>query len=277
MKNNRIFRGFVAAGLVFSMIFGTFSVSFADEAVVSEADSMEATTEMSIEDKINDMYANIDSEAIRNMYIDQTKYYITNGSNYVKCKISKTADIYDAPYFTPTSLTIRANDIDMKDYYEFSRTSDFTDRNRVGVELLYSLCQIAKNDTASMNDEQKMQYVMSFVSAYMTYNYEYANAITSDQSVPTFFEKLSTKSGVCSDFAQLFTIIGQYIGLDTRTVVGYYSGVGHAWNAVTINGARYNIEPIHGSFIEGANAARYQEKVKTDDYETNLRLLWSVE
>lgn len=276
MKTNRLFKGFVAAGLALSMIFGTLLVSYADEnAYITENSPI---GEMSYDDKINDMYSNISNETIRDMYIDHTKYFITSNPGFKKGTVSKTADIYDVPNFTPTSITVHTNDIDMYDYYGFSRTPDFIDRNKAGIDTLYDLCQVVKNDTVSMTEEQKMNYLMSFVSSYMTYNRDYANAITNGQSVPTFFEKLPTKSGVCSDFAQLFTILGQYVGIDARTVTGLYDGQPHAWNTVTINDTRYNVEPILGMFTENVNAIyKYQEKVKTDDYETNLNLLWHAE
>ena len=276
MIKNKIFKSLIVAELAASMIFSTFSVAFADEAAA--VGSQFCTLGMSYEDKINDMYSHIDNETIRNMYIDQTEYYITSSPSKKKCTIQKTADIYDAPHFTPNTITIHENDIDMYDYYDFERTSEFINRNKEGIDVLYDLCQIAKNDTIDMTEEQKMGYLMSFVSSYMTYNHDYSNAILNDKPVPTFFEKLPTKSGVCSDFAQLFAILGQYIDIDANIVTGLYDGYPHAWNTVTINGTRYSIEPIYGMFTENINSVyKYQEKVKTDDYETNLRLLWQID
>lgn len=267
IKPNRVFKGFVSVGLAFYLVLGTVSVSFAEGDISTINTEIVEMPVLSVEDKINNMYSNIENETIRKMYLDATKYYLSNDPNRTICTSPKTIEAYECPSFSTMAVLARDNYIEYIDYYIYTKDETYIAENTAGINLLYGLCQIVKNNTADMTEEQKMQYLMSFVSSYMTYNFDYMTTAKNRQITPTFFQKLLTKSGVCTDFAQLFTILGRYIGLNVSIIRGTYKGEGHAWCSVTINGVRYTIEPIHGMFTWDMSAG-YVEIERREDLST---------
>ena len=63
------------------------------------------------------------------------------------------------------------------------------------------------------------------------------------------YDIIRTKNGVCSDFAELFTVLARSIGIPCKTVGGYALDpndgylCGHAWNEVEIDGKWYGVDP----------------------------------
>ena len=267
IRSNIVSKSFISMGLAFSLVLGMVSVSFAEGDVsVINTETVEAPI-LSVEDKINDMYSNIENEIIRKMYLDATKYYLLSDYNRTIYTSPKTIEAYECPSFSTMAIMTRDDYVEYIDYYVYTKDETYIIENTAGINLLYDLCQIVKNNTVGMTEEQKMQYLMSFVSSYMTYNFDYMTTAKNRKITPTFFQKLLTKSGVCTDFAQLFTILGRYIGLNTNIIRGTYKGEGHAWCSVTINGVRYTIEPIHGIFTWDMPAG-YVEIERREDLST---------
>lgn len=267
IRSNKVFKSFVSIGLALSLVLGTASVSFAEGDASAMNTETAETSVLSVEDKINDMYSNIENEIIRKMYLDATKYYLLSDSNRTIYTSPKTIEAYECPSFSTMAIMTRDDYVEYIDYYVYTKDETYIAENTAGINLLYDLCQIVKNNTVGMTEEQKMQYLMSFVSSYMRYNFDYMTTAKNRQITPTFFQKLLTKSGVCIDFAQFFTILGRYIGLNTSVIRGTYKGEGHAWCSVTINGARYTIEPIHGIFTWDMPAG-YVEIERREDLST---------
>lgn len=258
MKIKKLLKSVLLGAMTFAIAFNSFSaVSLAD---------------MTLNDKINDIYSHIENETIRKMYIDATTYCVTDNSNNVVFVVPNVPEIYDNPIFLRTKIV--KTDAGCIFYSKFDTVKDdnFINRNAAGIDTLYNLCQQVSGATAGMNDEKKMNYLMSFVINYLTYDSNYSNIQAT--STITFFEKLNAKGGVCSDFCELYYILAKYIGLDARIVTGTLNGSGHSWVKVNINGTSYDIEATKGKFTSSyMQNNTYTEKVKTDSFDTNYYLI----
>ncbi len=260
MKIKRLLKSILAGAMAFSISLNAFSV-------VSLAD-------MTLNDKINDIYSHIENETIRNMYIEATTYCVTDNSNSVVFTVPKVPEIYDFPVFLRTQITTTAAGCTFTAKFATNKDDSFINQNAAGIEVLYNLCQQASAATAGMSDEQKMNYVMSFVMNNLTYDSAYSNIQAT--STVTFFEKLNAGAGVCSEFCELYYIVAKYIGLDARIITGTLNGNGHSWIRVNINGTSYDIEATKGKFTSSyMQNNTYVEKVRTDSFDENYALITS--
>jgi hypothetical protein len=92
--------------------------------------------------------------------------------------------------------------------------------------------------------KKKVDLLIKYVHEYIKYSKD-----DYSQHFISVYDIIRTKNGVCSDFAELFTVLARSIGIPCKTVVGYaldpndgYLG-GHAWNEVEINGFWYGVDP----------------------------------
>ncbi len=246
-------------------------VSVVAFSLAFNAFTMSAFADVTLNDEINDIYSHIDNEVIRSMYIQSTTYCVTDNSNNVVFTIPNVPEIYDQPSFLRSAIVKSATDCTFYPRFDTNKDEDFINRNIAGVDTLYNLCHEASEETTGMNDEDKMYYLMDFVMDNLTYDQHYSNINAT--STVTFYEKLSVNSGVCSEFCNLYYILAKYIGLDARIIVGKLNGSGHSWIRVNIDGNSYDIEATKGKFTSKyMQNNTYEEKVKTDDFETNYYL-----
>lgn len=75
-----------------------------------------------------------------------------------------------------------------------------------------------------------------WINDYICKNYAYDNTLMKDD----IFDMISTGEGVCSSYAQLFTLLANNIGLESSFAVSF--SMMHAWNIVKIDGCWYNID-----------------------------------
>jgi hypothetical protein len=92
--------------------------------------------------------------------------------------------------------------------------------------------------------KKKVDLLIKFVHNYIKYSKD-----DYSQHFISVYDIIRTKNGVCSDFAELFTVLARSIGIPCKTVEGFaldpndgYLG-GHAWNEVEINGYWYGVDP----------------------------------
>jgi transglutaminase/protease-like cytokinesis protein 3 len=92
--------------------------------------------------------------------------------------------------------------------------------------------------------KKKVDLLIKYVHEYIKYSKD-----DYSQHFISVYDIIRTKNGVCSDFAELFTVLARSIGIPCKTVVGYaldpndgYLG-GHKWNEVEINGFWYGVDP----------------------------------
>ena len=258
MKIKKLLKSILAGAMALTLSLNAFSV-------VSLAD-------MTLNDKVNDIYSHIENEAIRNMYIETTAYCVTDNSNSVICVVPNVPEIYDRPAYLRQQITKSDTACTFTPTFATNKDDSFINRNAAGIDILYNLCQQASAAAAGMSDEQKMNYLMSFVMNNLTYDMAYSNINAT--STVTFFEKLNVGRGVCSDFCELYYILAKYIGLDARIIYGTLNGNGHSWIRVNINGTSYDIEATKGKFTSSyMQNNTYVEKVKTDSFDTNYYLI----
>lgn len=81
---------------------------------------------------------------------------------------------------------------------------------------------------------------------YLVLNAEYDQENLAKDTLPDeAFEAygiLVQKIGVCAGYAKAFQIFMDLLGVECEYVTGYAGGVGHAWNAVTLDGERYHVD-----------------------------------
>ena len=237
-----------------------FCLAFNMFAVAAFADTLT--------DKIDQIYSSMEDGDIRRAYLEATTYCVTDNSKKEVFSMPLYPEIYDYPIFLATKSAEGDYAVTFYPKFDTNKDANFISRNAAGVEVLYNLCQQAKYETAYMSDEEKMYYLMDFVSENFTYNSAYSNINAT--STVTFFEKLNAGSGVCAEFCELYVIVGQYIGLRVRRILGLLNGVSHVWVRVYINGTNYDIEATKGEFLSYYTQNNsYEEKVRTNDYATN--------
>ncbi|MFM8596033.1 MAG: transglutaminase domain-containing protein [Flavobacteriales bacterium] len=98
---------------------------------------------------------------------------------------------------------------------------------------------------AARTDLEKARAIYIWLTTNISYDANaYNSGMLGDQEPST---TLLTKRAVCSGFADLFTALGERLGLQIKTITGYSKGYGytdgehfkvsdHAWNAINIDG-----------------------------------------
>ncbi|MBQ8227421.1 MAG: transglutaminase domain-containing protein [Clostridia bacterium] len=111
---------------------------------------------------------------------------------------------------------------------------------------------LADITTSSMTTFQKVKAVHNYLVQTSVYehsgggwNFDYVSSYDGDVVILAE-EMLSTKKGVCYNFAAVFMILTRRIGLDSYMMSGYidYNGgqSSHYWNIIRINGVEYLID-----------------------------------
>jgi len=97
---------------------------------------------------------------------------------------------------------------------------------------------------STRTDLEKARSIYVWLTANISYDAKaYNTEIYGDQSAEGV---LKSKKAVCAGFAELYTALGERMGLEIRTIIGYSKGYGyneddafedtdHAWNAILID------------------------------------------
>jgi hypothetical protein len=113
------------------------------------------------------------------------------------------------------------------------------------------IIKMAKEATkGALTKKKKVDMLIKYVHNYIKYSKD-----DYSQHFISVYDIIRTKNGVCSDFAELYTVLARSIGIPCRTVGGYaldpnegYLG-GHAWNEVEIEGKWYGVDPTWGLWL----------------------------
>jgi hypothetical protein len=107
------------------------------------------------------------------------------------------------------------------------------------------IINIAKEVTkGARTKRKKVDMLIKYVYNYIKYSKD-----DYSQHFISVYDIIRTKNGVCSDFAELFTVLARSIGIPCKTVGGYALDpndgylCGHAWNEVEIDGKWYGVDP----------------------------------
>ncbi|MFE4713660.1 transglutaminase domain-containing protein [Paenibacillus sp. NPDC056722] len=89
----------------------------------------------------------------------------------------------------------------------------------------------------------KVQAIHDYIVANVKYDYSLANSVTTDY-IPNINNTLTSKKGICYDYASLFAAMSRSVGVPTKLVMGNTSYVAqyHAWNEVLIDGKWVTID-----------------------------------
>ncbi|NLC04048.1 MAG: transglutaminase domain-containing protein [Tissierellia bacterium] len=101
-----------------------------------------------------------------------------------------------------------------------------------------SVTSLSDNLTKSLStDTEKVNAVYQYIIQNIKYDSNKINTISTDY-VPQLENIISSKSGICYDYAALFAGMLRHQGIPTKLVKGYKNDMKeyHAWNEVLING-----------------------------------------
>ena len=133
-----------------------------------------------------------------------------------------------------------------------------------GSSCVYKSAQLCAGKSS---DVQKVSAIFKYVTSDIRYDTAEANAIISGSVknyCPNPDEVLSTKKGICYDYASLFAAMCRAQGIPTKLVKGYVgsNGLYHAWNQVYLKNvgwitveykARTGFNTLDATFYSGAS------------------------
>lgn len=92
-------------------------------------------------------------------------------------------------------------------------------------------------------DKDKVKAIYNYIVANVKYDYKLAANVKTDY-IPNNDTTLTTKKGICYDYASLFATMLRSEGIPTKLVMGNTSYVAtyHAWNEVLLNGKWVTID-----------------------------------
>lgn len=92
-------------------------------------------------------------------------------------------------------------------------------------------------------DKEKVQAIYNYIITNVKYDYALAGSVTTDY-IPNINNTLTTKKGICYDYASLFAAMLRSVDVPTKLVMGNTSYVKeyHAWNEVLLDGKWVTID-----------------------------------
>lgn len=122
---------------------------------------------------------------------------------------------------------------------------------------------VAKNLTKGIKDEEaKAREIFNWITHNIAYDERaLQTGVSTDQSVEDI---MKSKKGVCDDYARLFNVMANSVGLRSKVVTGFVnttsgsSGlVGHAWNEVQIGDRLGVVDTTWGAGYYDASKLKY--------------------
>lgn len=133
--------------------------------------------------------------------------------------------------------------------------------------------------TSVANQGEAVREICTFVADNVTYDYDKAEVLAKSSGyIPDADETLSTKKGICFDYACLSAAMLRSVGLPAQVVTGYVSpdDLYHAWTMVYVDGtwktAQFSVSPKKWSRCDvtfasaGAGSTIGDGTVYTDRY-----------
>lgn len=119
-------------------------------------------------------------------------------------------------------------------------TDDFFNKCKADLRSIYDKVKEVKTATASMDQQQKVQYIAQYVAGAFTYDYVDHGNLTS---------ALNTGVSNCEWYASYFYILASNCGIDTSCRTGMNSRNNyHAWNTVVIDGQELVVDVSSGDY-----------------------------
>jgi hypothetical protein len=165
------------------------------------------------------------------------RFYTENGKSYLEMSTNY-------PYVSKATKQEIIDNLKATDFYPIKDS------------LIIKMAKEATNGVHTK--KKKAEMLMKYVHDYIKYSKD-----DYSQHFISVYDIIRTKNGVCSDFAELYTVLARSIGIPCKTVGGYALDpndgylAGHAWNEVGINGKWYGVDatwniwlPSHYHFKE---------------------------
>lgn len=129
--------------------------------------------------------------------------------------------------------------------------------NLVNWESSSSAKSIARELTSNLSsNEAKAKAIYNYVLNNIRYDMNKANSVGSSY-VPSLNGVLSSKSGICYDFASLYTGMLRSVGIPAKLIMGTSANASgyHAWSEVYINGSWMTVDTSYDSQAKAAHAS----------------------
>lgn len=136
------------------------------------------------------------------------------------------------------------------------------------VKLQTEVGIILSGITAEMDDYQKVKYLHDYLATHVTYD-------NSGNFRHNLYGALVEKRAVCDGYAFAFQYLLSLVGIDSRVVYGSADGVGHAWNAVKMDGEYYHVDVTWDSTADQEEPVTYSYFGVTDSFIQQNRELYS--
>lgn len=128
------------------------------------------------------------------------------------------------------------------------------------------LIQLADSLTKGLTtDREKVEAVYRYIVENVKYDYNKINVISTDY-VPDLDETITSKKGICYDYAALFAGILRSEGIYTKLVKGYKNDLStyHAWNEVLLDGTWVVVDTTYDAALSKIQS---QDMIKSaEDY-----------
>ncbi|MBR3501951.1 MAG: transglutaminase domain-containing protein [Alphaproteobacteria bacterium] len=135
------------------------------------------------------------------------------------------------------------------------------------------------------NDYDKLKVIAYWIASHIAYDsYKFNNGQVNRKEAQLEYDVLKARTGVCGDFAQLFTDMARVAGIKAQYVSGYVvenqdrlkrsyrikdmPEVGHAWNKVEIDKRKFFVDT---TFMSGASIGNDGRRPTTFRHKRDLR------
>lgn len=122
---------------------------------------------------------------------------------------------------------------------------------------------VAKNLTKGIKDEEaKAREIFNWITHNIAYDVQaLQTGVSTDQSVEDI---MKSKKGICDDYARLFNVMANSVGLRSTVVLGFVNTtsdsnglLGHAWNELQIGERRGVVDTTWGSGYYDSSELKY--------------------
>ena len=186
--------------------------------------------------------------------------------NHLTTKENNVFDFALKNFITDITITNKANIITGENYYlkPIFDMQQYLNNSPGELDLLMPIVEKIKIDPKYQNLPLYAK-IGKFVHSYLQYDVSYFGQLL---SVPQI---LSTKKGVCAEFATLYNALARAAGIPSAVVYGYAYGEynkfeSHAWNMVYVNNTWFYVDPTW-NLLNGAVSSShiYVQDNRNDD------------
>ena len=210
-------------------------------SVTMQAFAAEGIEQITLDEKIESLFANEGDTEMRNMEVETFKAEVSD--RYMK---DETGDEYE-PYVTIDnddryvyvmgSVGLMGNTIrySLKDndltLYTRAHTAEEQEQNQAGINYIYEFVSDVKAKTTGMSEAEKIKFLNQTVIDTLEYNYE--------KRISGLNESLRTKTARCLGYSNLFHILAINCGIRCEVV----GNAMHAFNRVQLqDGSVYYVD-----------------------------------